>query len=677
MSNLKGAILATALFAAVVFPFLLMMSIDAFQQHAFLKMTEEVTELVKEEGGVSEHVAQVTKRLKKKDLTVTFSKPGLVKFGEEIVIGYNYEYQNVRGKKTLGGQDIVIIMKRSTGKNGSNSNETNPPTEIAKSYSAKTPESLQPDKEYTFTVPGLKNLMSVTADMGKVEVVRVDGEKVTVKVSGGKVVKTVQTGGTNTLADEKYVTGEDSADYDRNGYTGTLERYLYSGKLMHADSKVITNTITSLLTGAFPGTIAYSLDGYSGILLKNGDPIKTVFSGEYTPADNKEVAEDLMIDGIAEKKEVVETVKGTAWEWFTSDLEKPKNSYNYSKDRFVGTLTAQGKPVHNTIRSSEHDRYQTVWLGFNSNDKADLEKDISLIKGFGDQREDETGLDYVTRRTLELYPNYSNLEVILDSIDWDTEVLEGEFGIGGFYKYQRNVKLHFYADLFNVEQTYKGIVEKNSMDSFPETIDYNKDGYSGTLTKNGVPENVVISGSYTPSDTKYIEGFDSPNYNLGGYVGTLQKYVINVSVSNKTTGKMVRYPKDLSHDEVPKTYFYNEDGYSGTLRIVEYRTDQTHLVAYYEGEVTKQENEYKYRGYVVKPGVDTRVYGYKQSYKGVVTKTATDTRIYEFVQNYTGTVTRPEMDTRIYKYRGTVIRPASDSRTYEDYYQYELNFRFM
>jgi len=103
-------------------------------------MTKEFTELVKEEGGVSEHVTQVTKRLKKKDLTVTFSKPGLVKFGEEIVIGYNYEYQNVRGKKTLNVQDKIVIMKRSTGKNGSNSNEANPPTEITKSYSAKTPE---------------------------------------------------------------------------------------------------------------------------------------------------------------------------------------------------------------------------------------------------------------------------------------------------------------------------------------------------------------------------------------------------------------------------------------------------------------------------------------------------------------------------------------------------------
>ncbi|WP_229386690.1 hypothetical protein [Lysinibacillus sphaericus] len=50
MSNLKGAILATVIFIAVVFPFLLMISIDTFQQQVFLKVTEEVTELVKEEG---------------------------------------------------------------------------------------------------------------------------------------------------------------------------------------------------------------------------------------------------------------------------------------------------------------------------------------------------------------------------------------------------------------------------------------------------------------------------------------------------------------------------------------------------------------------------------------------------------------------------------------------------
>jgi|GEM_PF-1504138 len=342
MSNLKGAILATALFAAVVFPFLLMMSIDAFHQHAFLKMTEEVTELVKEEGGVSEHVSQVAERLKKKDLTVTFSKPGLVKFGEDIVIGYEYNYQNVRGKKTLDGQDKIVIMKRSTGKNGGNSNEPNLPTEIAKSYSTKTPESLQPDKEYTFTVPGLKNLLGVSADMGKVEVVRVEGEKVTVKVSGGKVVKTVQTGGTNTLADEKYVTGEDTAAYNQNGYTGTLERYLYSGKLMPADSKVITTTKTSLFTSVFPGTIDYGSDGYHGTLLKNGDPIKTLFSGEYTPSDTKWIedatAEDYNKNGYIGKLEKY-VVSG---EYIPADsryVEDQNNAW-YNQNGYSGYLEA-------------------------------------------------------------------------------------------------------------------------------------------------------------------------------------------------------------------------------------------------------------------------------------------------------------------------------------------------
>ncbi len=112
MSNLKGAILATVIFIAVVFPFLLMISIDTFQQHVFLKVTEEVTELVKEEGGVSEKVAQVTNRLNRNGYTITFSKPGTVKFGEEIVIRYKYDYQNVRGKKRLDVQDKVVIMKR-------------------------------------------------------------------------------------------------------------------------------------------------------------------------------------------------------------------------------------------------------------------------------------------------------------------------------------------------------------------------------------------------------------------------------------------------------------------------------------------------------------------------------------------------------------------------------------
>ena len=218
--------------------------------------------------------------------------------------------------------------------------------------------------------------MSVTADMGKVEVVRVNGEKVTVKVSGGKVIKTVQTGGTNTLADEKYVTGEDTAEYNQNGYTGTLERYLYSGKLMPADSKVITDTKTSLLSDTFPGSIAYALDGYRGILLKSGDSTR-IFSGKYTPSETK-------------------WVEGAS-------------SANYNQNGFIGTL----------------EKY--------------------LLSG-------------------EYTPSHT-----------------------------------------------KYVTDQPS-------ANYNSGGYSGTLTR------YVAGGTYTPADTKYVTRQTSSYYNSGGYSGSLTAY---------------------------------------------------------------------------------------------------------------------------------------------------------
>ncbi|UZM97412.1 hypothetical protein OL548_19835 [Lysinibacillus sp. MHQ-1] len=41
MSNLKGAILAMALWVGVVFPFLLSFGIDSLQQRAYLSTTEK------------------------------------------------------------------------------------------------------------------------------------------------------------------------------------------------------------------------------------------------------------------------------------------------------------------------------------------------------------------------------------------------------------------------------------------------------------------------------------------------------------------------------------------------------------------------------------------------------------------------------------------------------------
>ncbi|UZM97413.1 hypothetical protein OL548_19840 [Lysinibacillus sp. MHQ-1] len=109
-----------------------------------------MAELLRQEGGVSDQVQQVANNLKSKGYIVTFSKPSLVQFGEEIVIRYQYEYENVRGKQKLDTQNKVVIAKRIVADGGSN------PPKLPQTYSATTPESLNANGEYTIRIPGLK-----------------------------------------------------------------------------------------------------------------------------------------------------------------------------------------------------------------------------------------------------------------------------------------------------------------------------------------------------------------------------------------------------------------------------------------------------------------------------------------------------------------------------------------
>lgn len=237
MSELKGGVFAMAFFVGIIIPFLLMIGIDSLHQHAFLKTTEEMAELVKEEGGVSDHVKQVANNLSKRGYTVTFSKSGIVQFGEEVVIRYQYKYKNVRGIKNMDTKNKVVIHKRSGGRStgnnqGNNGGINNPP----KSFAIKTSEALNAENEYTFVIPGLKKLQDVTSDTGAVEIVRIDGENITVKVSDGAVIRTVQTGGKYIPSDTKFVTEEKTHDYNKDGYKGTLQLY---DKIPSSSKKVV------------------------------------------------------------------------------------------------------------------------------------------------------------------------------------------------------------------------------------------------------------------------------------------------------------------------------------------------------------------------------------------------------------------------------------------------------
>ncbi len=113
VSNMKSGIFILIIVAVFGIPYFLMVTIDSFQQQAFLKVTTEIPELIKAEGGVSPVVRQVTNSLQERGFQITYSQPdGVRHFGEEIVIHYVYEYQNVKGLERIEMHNNVTIMKR-------------------------------------------------------------------------------------------------------------------------------------------------------------------------------------------------------------------------------------------------------------------------------------------------------------------------------------------------------------------------------------------------------------------------------------------------------------------------------------------------------------------------------------------------------------------------------------
>lgn len=301
---------------------------------------------------------------------------------------------------------------------------------------------------------------------------------------------------------------------------------------------------------------------------------------------------------------------------------------------------------------------------------------------------------------------------------------------------------------------------------FPETKSYNDRGYSGTLYKYRDP--IVISGVEGKSKqvTDYSEYiYKSPSniplmkfYNDGIYKGYLlkttsdKKEVVTQPASTKEigprdffvvtyAGHIVRYiytgnPKDGGYTHVnapdsfgnthpywvpkgwkysvgqvrgsyPKTYFYNKDGYTGTLTYSQVwkrltiendgkfptnpKVGQVYTIGgttseeiYYSGTVSrpeKTETMYRgvysgtvrsndtrvfkqfYKGEVVKP--DTRIWG--QDYSGTITKSVGD---YNGVATYSGTLekkTIEKYDTIPVEWKADVVYEGSIKHPWEDY----------
>lgn len=209
--------------------------------------------------------------------------------------------------------------------------------------------------------------------------------------------------------------------------------------------------------------------------------------------------------------------------------------------------------------------------------------------------------------------------------------------------------------------------KESGSDSFNNSISYSEGGYSGILYKDGSSR--VVSGDYTPSDTKYVTNQTSSYYNSGGYSGSLDGDVVSGSYTpahsrhesgyggSYTWGhaenyNTVTYVSQASRKPNTASKYYNSGGYSGYL--------------YYREWPGTHPNSPKYISptFPDKAWAGTYIYRYLNNYEwsGTVTKPASDTRVYR----YSGFVTKPSVDTRVYRqdYSGTIYKGGYTNHKY-------------
>lgn len=135
--------------------------------------------------------------------------------------------------------------------------------------------------------------------------------------------------------------------------------------------------------------------------------------------------------------------------------------------------------------------------------------------------------------------------------------------------------------------------------SFPGSMYYSQQGFSGTLTKDG--DSYVISGSYVPTQSR-TETSSCTNNIPGKY---------NASGQWVQTGPGTDCPSSIA---------YNSGGFSGTLNRTTTDTIKACPSPGTPNYVCTKSFRANYSGVVTKPGYDTRQWG--QKYTGIVIKPA-------------------------------------------------------
>lgn len=140
-----------------------------------------------------------------------------------------------------------------------------------KTITVEFPESLEQNRSQTITIPGLREVKSVSVNTGEVSY-EVNGNDVTIHVKNGSPSRTYTPSKTVTV--KRTQDGEtfpETINYNEGGFQGTLYK---SGPTYEDGTRVDTKTVTvkqgPQSSTVFPDTIQYSQDGYTGTLYKSG-----------------------------------------------------------------------------------------------------------------------------------------------------------------------------------------------------------------------------------------------------------------------------------------------------------------------------------------------------------------------------------------------------------------------
>ncbi|QNK89080.1 hypothetical protein H7992_04970 [Sporosarcina sp. resist] len=464
-----------------------------------------------------------------------------------------------------------------------------------------TAESVDQTQTQTFTIPGLKKLNGATVNTGSVEVVTVDGEKVTVKVTNGVRTRRVQTGGaytpgTNQTEIDSRTSSVNSfpASIVKNGVTLTKDggpsSYQTGGIYTPAETESFYEYTMGwpddeYMTWGGPNGAVYHFNTGSEIVdmiyVGGGDNMLTWYGHKTIKP-----AVDTRTYSYIQKYKGTKIIKESDTRTYDNYYQYAV-TFDYKGDTTAPTIVLTANPTvptnqDVTITAKIKDIEKTTFNSYESTKNTQTQTfKIPQMKK----------LDKVT-------VNNGNVEVV--SVDGEKVTVKVTNGVrtrreqtGGVY---RPPSTQIEIDSLT-----------NTTNSFPATVV--KNGI--TLTKSGSVTTKIVGGMGSVSKHERIERWNGSNdfpshlsYDKDGYTGTLSK-----------NGD---YMKDVSYSESmePCGWGHALDG-CGKWRTVKH---------------TQYGQEYS--GIVTNPNVDTSTTHYTQNYRGEKVIPVVDTRTYQDYYQY-------------------------------------------